>query len=201
MTTLDLPRISDSLQELIDLRLDTLDRTLIGRMPRQERLNIVSEVESQIFELLSQRAADEPGRDDVLAVLGQLDPPEAYVPEDSLERSATPRQRPTRPAPTTPVSSARFARAAGILGISALCLVVVAPLVIVAASLTESIVLAMVAMLLFTLVMFAGGVLAIVFSICARLRGLWAVTGMVTGALAVLLSLCGGLLLLLEFAS
>ena len=42
-------RISDSVQTLIDSRLDTIDRMLLGRLSRQDRLAIVREVESQIM--------------------------------------------------------------------------------------------------------------------------------------------------------
>src|SRR5271166_2166973 len=85
-------RIPESLQTLIDSRLDTIDRMLLGRLPRSERLEIVREVESQIFELLQERGADEPTREDVLAVLARLDPPEAYLPEE-LEREPVARLR------------------------------------------------------------------------------------------------------------
>ena len=76
--------ISDSLQTLVDSRLDTIDRMLLGRVSRQDRLAIVREVESQIHELLYDRGSDELTREDVLAVLARLDPPEAYIP-DALE--------------------------------------------------------------------------------------------------------------------
>ena len=48
-------QIPESLQALIDSRLDTIDRMLLGRLPRGERLEVVREVESQIFELLQER--------------------------------------------------------------------------------------------------------------------------------------------------
>src|SRR5271166_1244843 len=74
--------VSESLQSLIDCRLDTIDRMLLGRLPRSARVEIVREVESQIFELLGARNNDELTREDVLAVLGRLDPPEAYLPDE-----------------------------------------------------------------------------------------------------------------------
>src|SRR5215217_7291486 len=97
MSTLTAPLLAPTLQALIDLRLDTIDRLLLNHLPRQDRVNIVSEVEAQIFELLGEQGDDEPTRDDVLAVLARLDPPEAYVPEDAapLDRPATQRE-PTR---------------------------------------------------------------------------------------------------------
>jgi hypothetical protein len=56
---------------------------LLGRLPRSERVEIVREVESQIFELLGERNSDELTREDVLAVLARLDPPEAYLPDEA----------------------------------------------------------------------------------------------------------------------
>jgi hypothetical protein len=75
--------VSESLQTLIDCRLDTIDRILLGRLPRSERVEIAREVESQIFELLGERNSDELTREDVLAVLARLDPPEAYLPDEA----------------------------------------------------------------------------------------------------------------------
>src|SRR3954451_12809710 len=93
MSTIASVRVPESLQTLIDSRLDTIDRMLLGRLPRAERLEVVREVESQIFELLQERCSDEPTREDVLAVLARLDPPEAYLPEE-LEREPGARLRP-----------------------------------------------------------------------------------------------------------
>ncbi len=42
---------------------------------------ILGEVEIHVFELLGRRTSGEPTREDVLAVLAQLDPPESYAPE------------------------------------------------------------------------------------------------------------------------
>ena len=63
-------QISESLQTLIDSRLDTIDRMLLGQLPGQERIAIVTEVEAQIHELPQTSDADELTREDVLAVLG-----------------------------------------------------------------------------------------------------------------------------------
>ena len=93
MTTITSVQVPELLQALIDSRLDTIDRMLLGRLPRAERLEMVREVESQIFELLQERCSDEPTREDVLAVLARLDPPEAYLPEE-LEREAASHPRP-----------------------------------------------------------------------------------------------------------
>ena len=91
--------LSESLQCLIDSRLDTIERMLLGRVARAERLAIVREVESQIHELLSERETDELSREDVLSVLARLDPPEAYLPEEDspLIRRRRPADRFGRP--------------------------------------------------------------------------------------------------------
>ena len=44
MATITSVRVPDTLQTLIDSRLDTIDRMLVGRLPRSERLEIVREV-------------------------------------------------------------------------------------------------------------------------------------------------------------
>lgn len=69
------------LQPLIDIRLDTIDRILLGRIPRADRIAIVEEVSNQIEEMLARKEKDQPEREDILEVLGRLDPPEAYLPE------------------------------------------------------------------------------------------------------------------------
>src|SRR5262249_24168120 len=67
---------------LIDARLDAIEQILLRvQVSYSERRHIVGEVESQIFELLSRRG-DSPTREDVVAVLDSLNPPEAYVPEE-----------------------------------------------------------------------------------------------------------------------
>ena len=74
--------LSPSLQNLLDERLDAIERILlVVGVSRGERRGILSEVEAHVFELLGRRTTGEPTRDDVLAVLAQLDPPESYAPE------------------------------------------------------------------------------------------------------------------------
>src|SRR6516225_3753958 len=85
MSTITTVRVPETLQPLIDSRLDTIDRMLLGRLPRSERLEVVREVEGQIQELLGERGSDDLTREDVLAVLARLDPPEAYLPEGEAE--------------------------------------------------------------------------------------------------------------------
>lgn len=80
--------LNPELRNLIDARLDSVDRMLIcAQIGWSERRSIVGEVETQIFELLARRALA-PTRDDVLAVLDSLDPPESYVPEELRAKTA-----------------------------------------------------------------------------------------------------------------
>ena len=82
--------LNSALQALIDNRLDAIDQNLLrAGISRHQRQSIVEEVQNQILEMLSRRGEAEPTRQDVLAVLAQLDPPEAYVPEDAPARPAT----------------------------------------------------------------------------------------------------------------
>lgn len=74
--------LNPELRSLIDARLESIDRILaIAQIGWSERRSIVGEVETQIYELLARRS-QLPTREDVLAVLAELDPPEAYLPEE-----------------------------------------------------------------------------------------------------------------------
>ena len=193
--------LSRSTQHLIDSRLDTIDRMLLGRVSRQERLEIVREVEAQIFEQLHERGVDEASREDVLAVLGRLDPPEAYLPEEGGELGPAPpriapgpRSRPTPSANGAEDSSAKVSGILSVVGISMLLLGV--PLTYGVAVLFQS------EAVLFIL---GGGVLAltlisaivgIVLAARCRLSSSWAVVGLVNGILSILGTLCAPVLVL-----
>jgi hypothetical protein len=78
--------LNPELRNLIDTRLEAIDRILLRvETGWSERRSIVDEVETQIYELLARRGPA-PSEADVLAVLGTLDPPEAYIPEELRER-------------------------------------------------------------------------------------------------------------------
>jgi hypothetical protein len=194
MTTIAASPLSEALQALVDARLDTIDRMLLGRVNRQDRLAIVREVESQIFDLL-QRHDGAIDRDDVLAVLARLDPPEAYLPdEDSIAEprpprvSAAPRAIPAQ----GHAGSGRTSLAGGILGIVSLALIVFGFLL-------ESIDGLLVLMFYGSIgVSLIACVLAIIFAARVRLRGGWAVTGLVTGILSLLVLIAFGTVLLVH---
>jgi hypothetical protein len=86
MTSADL---NPDLRRLIDLRLESIDLVLAGaQVSWSERRSIVGEVETQIYELLARRTND-PGHDDVMAVLNSLDPAESYVAQERLVGAET----------------------------------------------------------------------------------------------------------------
>jgi hypothetical protein len=193
---------SESLQVLIDSRLDTIDRMLLGRLPRAERLEVVREVEAQIFELLQERDPAELTREDVLAVLARLDPPEAYLPEeaaDERERVAAPRMRlPVRAVPQSRSRQGLTAKASGILGLSMLACVFLLPIAWLSMELLNSEALLIVLWLGTSGLMFIGGIVGLVLSIYSRVTGAWGIVGLITGIFSVLIALAAGGFLLLE---
>jgi hypothetical protein len=196
--------LSRSTQHLIDSRLDTIDRMLLGRVSRQERLEIVREVEGQIFEQLHARGADESSREDVLAVLARLDPPEAYLPEEAGDygpvpsrRSLGPRVGRTEPARGGPL---RIAKASGILGLVVMGLIMLGIPLAYGIAVTFQSEAALIVLGGGILAMsFFGSALAIVLAACCRLINGWAITGLVNGILW--LFACLGLLTLLVLES
>ncbi len=183
--------LSESLQTLIDSRLDTIDRMLLGRLSRQDRLAIVREVESQIQELLHECDTDDITREDVLAVLGKLDPPEAYMPDELDEPQA---RRPgvihTRELKRTAATDddSRIARASGILGIAAVAFFLSLPLsyMIAVAAKSEGVLLALGGVTI--LLIFVASIVGLALGIRAHPKGAWAIVGIVTSSLALLLA-------------
>jgi hypothetical protein len=193
--------LSESLQSLIDSRLETIERMLLGRVARAERVSIVREVESQIHELLGERETDEPSREDVLAVLARLDPPEAYLPEEGSAVNSPPSARSslTRPAVrSVHQGNPRVARSSAILGLLALSSAfVLLPVGYLFAILFDSEIVALFLCGGATLIMLVTGVLGIVLGAYARKSGAWALVGIVTGILSLLLALFLGAALVL----
>jgi VIT1/CCC1 family predicted Fe2+/Mn2+ transporter len=189
-TMVQLPR---ELEMLIDSRLDTIERMLVGRVPRQDRLAIVREVESQIYELLQEGEHEEPSRDSVLAVLARLDPPEAYLPDD------TTRNRPGAGSPVSPAGvrmmpvqkpgNLRAAQASGILGLIALFLPLLSPLPYALGMALQSEIVMIAGWGAEILAVLALGVVGIVLGIYSRFKGAWAIVGVVTSAWSILLVL------------
>jgi hypothetical protein len=183
-------RISESLQILIDSRLDTIDRMLLGRLSRQDRLAIVREVESQIHELIQNTDAEELTRENVLAVLAQLDPPEAYLPDETAgEPVSVHRTIPVRAQRPIVNGDLRIGRASGILGMVAIALLLLLPVsYLIAVAFGSELVLFVLGGGTLVLVFVAAAV-GLVLGVVSRKTGIWAVVGIVTSVLAPLLSL------------
>jgi hypothetical protein len=206
MSMITAVRVPGSLQPLIDSRLDTIDRMLLGRLPRSERLEVVREVEAQIFELLQERGPDEPTREDVLAVLGRLDPPEAYLPEEGEADRGGFIARAAAPGPAAaprPAHRGGFdtGKVGGIVGIASLGLLILGPVGYLLVLLTDSEILMLLAWFGGSGLMFLGGIIAVALAIHARLRGPMALVGAITGAFSILVSSIAGLWLLLAILS
>src|SRR5262249_31818435 len=89
------------------------------------------------------------------------------------------------------------ARASGIVGLVAMALFFLAPLMFLAAELLSSELLLYVGVFGAVALSFVTGLLAVGLAAFARVRGAWAVVGLVTGIIAALFSVMGGLGLLL----
>jgi hypothetical protein len=193
MTTIAAGRLSETLQTLVDARLDTIDRMLLGRVNRHDRLAIVREVESQIFDLLHGRDSGSLDRDDVLAVLARLDPPEAYLPDESSGEFAPPRLA----IPSRALSPARddrkqhLATVSGVLGIIAVGIVLLTFILIFSGALDGSSALAYIVIFGSTGSTGVLSLLAVINATRVRLRGAWAIVGLVTGILGLLATLLG----------
>jgi hypothetical protein len=198
MTTIATRPLSDTLQALVDARLDTIDRMLLGRVNRHDRLAIVREVESQIFDLLRGRDADSLGRDDVLSVLAGLDPPEAYLPDED-ESAFEPglARLPTPPRALRPPAGAQgwLPLASGVLGIVSVATFFLSTLLVFGTNVGELGELVWFGSIGLSFVM---GLLAVIFAARARLRGAWPIVGLVTGIVSLIVGFMGGGYILLS---
>jgi hypothetical protein len=199
MTTIAAGRLSDTLQSLVDARLDTIDRMLLGRVNRHDRLAIVREVETQIFDLLEGRNAENLDRDDVLAVLARLDPPEAYLPDEATGEVREVRVQRSSPSMTSSKKNQSWLpKASGILGIVAPFLGLLA--VMLELCFKNSAVSGAVGTILELTIFgsiagsFIVGLLAVVLAAGSRLSGGWAITGLVTGILSMFATVIGSIL-------
>jgi hypothetical protein len=193
-------RLPETLQALVDARLDTIDRLLLKSVPRQDRLAIVSEVESQIYELLQERGGDDLSRKDVLDVLAHLDPPEAYLSDESGEDTVTKLETaPERPTPTAATNSPAYGVASGVLGVICLSMLFLIKLMYLCFIATHWVAFGvlMEGLLLVGLITVPiMGLVGLVLASFAQLRGKWAVLGFVAGIVSLLCSVAGALLFL-----
>lgn len=198
MTTATAPTMNptgldDHAQSLIDARLDTIERMLLGQVPRADRLAIVRDVEAQIHDLLAERNPDDTDRDAVIAALARLDPPEAYLPEEGVAptRSAAASRRPNvQPAPSAVDRPAGHLAApglglvSGIVGIMSLFLMALMLMTLIIA-MGHSIGAWAYLHIALRLLTSVTSVVAITLAVVNRLRGAWSVTGLATGFLAL----------------
>jgi hypothetical protein len=182
--------LSRSTQHLIDSRLDTIDRMLLGRVSRQERLEIVREVEAQIFEQLHERGAEELSREEVLAVLGRLDPPEAYLSEEeggpgTVESRASSGLRTGHVLPVR-TGNPRLPKVSGILGVVAFMLFLSVPAAYMIAMRIRSAAIFWGfggAAFILSLI---GSIMAVTLGAFPRVGSVWAGVGIATGLLSAI---------------
>jgi len=192
-------QLAQALETLIDSRLDTIDRMLVGRLPRQDRLAIVREVESQIYDLLQEGEHEEPSRDSVLAVLARLDPPEAYLPDETTGETAgarlsvSPRMRVTTPPGQRNQSAGRVS---GIFGLVAVFLILLSPFPYVLGLLAQNEFVMLFGWGAEILAVLAVGIVGIVLGIRASVKGAWAIVGVVASALSIVAVLVASAILL-----
>lgn len=176
----------------IDLRLDTIDRALLGLLPRRERIELVAQIETKLHESAANSPADgtpEAAHDLPLRPEGAIDSassaPPSYSPL-SPDRRFLAHRRPR----------SRLAVSSGILGMVALALLAALPImyVVVSAIMTDEILTISLFGGHIAAVLF-GGLLAVAMGIAAlvvlnrhngRLVGHgWAIAGLCTGPLPV----------------
>ena len=199
MTVLTSPILSEVCQSLIDARLDTIDRMLLGYVPRSDRTAIVGEIESQIHELLAGYDSESITREDVLDVLRRLDPPEAYLTnEDNSENLNRPRQSLTGTTGRTNqreivrLQGNNAGRIGGIVGISTLVtLLFGVPIGWFIAAFLDSILILYSTIFLTAFLGFAGSISGLVLSIRGRSQGILPIFGIVTSVIALLVTLIG----------
>lgn len=202
--TMSTGRLPRTLQKLIDARLDTIDRMLLGRLPRADRLSVVRDVEGQIFDLLGERPGHELDREDVLTVLTQLDPPEAYIPEEGgyeatavlLPASNVGRARRSASVEVSPDERKRAA-VMGIIGLMLFGLVALWPtgyVLAIFAQLGEGALYGLLGLSALTLLV---SVPTLVLSILWRRGGAWATVGIVASAVGLMAAPLSTLILLL----
>jgi hypothetical protein len=203
-TTSTAPR--GDIHQLIDQRLDAIDRTLLGLIPRQDRLSIVTQVETRLRELA------EANRANAIEPHEPIHSEHATLPDarfDSAAQGPSLSLHPRRSANGTRVRPARrkrsrLALSSGVLGIVALALLFALPISYLVVSYVGVLDLATTAILGTHVAAVAlGGTLAVVLSIAGlvslqrsqrKMAGHgWAITGLSTGPLPMFV---GGLIVL-----
>lgn len=173
----------EELQSLIDARLDTIDRMLMGRVPRSDRMAILGEIESQIHELLPDKGAELLDREEILEVLRRLDPPEAYLVNEQC--GGTSNRRPSTDIPKNRLekstsSTSGEGRIGGILGMCSAALVVLYPLFLFLGNLVDSEPILYGSAFIAVFLGVVCSVISLVLSVRGRRQGALPIVGMVT---------------------
>ena len=201
-----------SLQELVEQRLDAIDQALLGLLPRQERVAAVSQLEARIREVVP---ADLALIADSTAASRSRQP--AAWPMPTAAPTWAPHPQFFGPSGSGPLSwpqsrMSRLALSAGVLGLLAFVLLLATPVTYFAAEILSDIVGEIVAIGLLgaeALAVTVGGIAAVGLGIAAlvsigRQRGRlvgrgWAVAGLCTGAMPMLLGSVAVLMTVLQF--
>jgi hypothetical protein len=196
-------RLDDALQALVDARLDTIDRMLMGHLPRRDRLAIVQDVEAQIDEMLDGLGAEGVTREALMAILSRMDPPEAYIPEAGGQQ-VTPKARQVEVSARLPDSIRvrpadryEMSLTSAIVAMISLALSLATIAYVVAATYhyfnrKSDLAVLILIFAWFTLTFSGGSAAALLGGINWRRKGgAWAMTGLVVGSAAVLVTLLG----------
>lgn len=186
--------LDGSLQILIDTRLDTIDRILMGRVHRSDRLAIIREVESQIEELMAERDTSTLSREDILEILARLDPPEAYIPEECTIPTTQHSPKLSRKLPSPLATPApkinRIGLLGGILGSTSFGLLFVLNLLVyVLAVALNSEFLLIAGSIVVGFLGFAGGLFGLILGIMGRNQGAMPIIGIASGIMAIMASI------------
>jgi hypothetical protein len=201
--------------QLIEQRLDAIDQALAGLLPRHDRLVTVAQIESRIREVGLASAAINTNTSAAPQLLVR---PESASSNLALQTAAFQPQpqfigMPSGGwVPATPKKRSRLAISAAVVGIVALLLLMATPVTYFIVAMLEEVlgeVVAIALMAMHGVAIAGGGLVAVVLGICAivilrrrkdQLAGFgWAIAGLCTGALPMMLGCTALLLVGLQF--
>lgn len=202
MTTMTVHALPEAQQMLIDSRLETIERMLMGRVPRADRLAIIEEVELQIYELIGDRDPDLITAEDIVEILRQLDPPEAYLTNDDIGVESRTTSQPMPRFELDAMHSVQplhtGGRMGGIMGICSIGLIFAVPIIWMLFAFTSQIVGLLIALALVALLGISAGITGLVMSIRNRRQGVLPILGIVTSSVALPIWLFGCCYLLMS---
>ena len=198
--------------QLIEQRLDAIDQALVGLLPRQDRLATVAHIESRIRELAATNTANLPATTRILArpelaFSNLANQTSTFQPHPQFFGMA-----PGGWAPASVKKRSRLAISAGVLGILALMLLISTPVTYFIVEMLAEVlgeIGAIALMAVHGVAITFGGLAAVGLGICAivvlrrrrdQLAGHgWAIAGLCTGALPMMLGCTALLLVGLQF--